>query len=89
MQFSEQVIEVLKWVGIVFLAGFIGYFGRYLSMVIIERLHKKKAKQSLITESSKKNTDRKQDIPKKDGLKIEKKRLKAAQKAKKKKDSSG
>ncbi|MEJ2740290.1 MAG: hypothetical protein P8105_10785 [Dehalococcoidia bacterium] len=42
MQFSEQVIEALKWVGIVFLAGFIGYFGRHLSMILIERLRRKK-----------------------------------------------
>jgi hypothetical protein len=38
MHFSDQVIEAFKWVGIVFLAGFIGYFGRYLGIIIIERL---------------------------------------------------
>ena len=39
-------LDILKWVGIVFAAGFIGYFGRYLSMLIIDRLHKKKSKQT-------------------------------------------
>ena len=36
-----QAIEILKWIGIVLAAGFIGYFGRYLAMLIIERVHKK------------------------------------------------
>ncbi len=38
-----DLIEILKWVGIVLAAGFVGYFGRYLAMMIIERIHKKKA----------------------------------------------
>ena len=39
-------IDILKWVGIVLAAGFIGYFGRYLAMLIIERVHKKKAPET-------------------------------------------
>ncbi len=36
-------MEILKWIGIVLAAGFIGYFGRYLAMQIIEKAHKKKS----------------------------------------------
>jgi len=39
----DTVIEVLKWIGIVLAAGFVGYFGRYLAMQIIDRMQKRKA----------------------------------------------
>ena len=39
---NNTAIEVLKWVGIVFAAGFIGYFGRHLAMVLIEKRRRKK-----------------------------------------------
>ncbi len=39
---SIDALEVLKWVGIVLAAGFVGYFGRYLAMLIIDRMRKKK-----------------------------------------------
>ena len=35
-------IDILVWVGVVLAVGFIGYFGRYLSMLIIERLRRRK-----------------------------------------------
>ncbi len=38
-----QPLEILKWIGIVLAAGFVGYFGRYLAMMIIERVHRKKS----------------------------------------------
>jgi len=41
-------LEILKWVGIVLAAGFVGYFGRYLAMIIIERVHKKRALETTI-----------------------------------------
>ena len=41
---GDQVLEIFKWIGIVFAAGLIGYFGRYLAMLIIKRLHKRKPK---------------------------------------------
>ena len=76
-----QPLEILKWVGIVLAAGFVGYFGRYLAMLIIEKLHRRRepapppepektgVAESQIEESR---------------LKLEKKRLKqAAKKAKK------
>ena len=47
-----QPLEILKWVGIVLAAGFIGYFGRYLAMLIIERINKKKLQETAIAEPS-------------------------------------
>lgn len=38
--FSESALEVFKWVGIVFAAGFIGYFGRYLAKRMIAKFRK-------------------------------------------------
>ena len=35
-------LEVGKWVLIVFLAGFIGYFGKRLSQYLIEKFNRKK-----------------------------------------------
>ncbi|MFA5317555.1 MAG: hypothetical protein WC369_09060 [Dehalococcoidales bacterium] len=46
LDFSGGLLNILKWIGIVLAAGFIGYFGRYLGMLIIERLHKKKPEPS-------------------------------------------
>ncbi len=40
---NNNALEALKWVGIVLAAGFVGYFGRYLAMLIIARLRKDKA----------------------------------------------
>ena len=36
-----NLLDILKWIGIVLAAGFVGYFGRYLAMLIIARMHKK------------------------------------------------
>ncbi len=36
---SDQLNNILKWVGIAFAGGFVGYFGRHLSKVIIAKLH--------------------------------------------------
>lgn len=41
-QFGDNALEILKWVGLAFAAGFIGYFGRYLSMFIIDKVKKRK-----------------------------------------------
>jgi hypothetical protein len=37
-----NTIDILKWIGIALAAGFIGYFGRYLAMLIIDRVRGKK-----------------------------------------------
>ena len=39
----DTFLEVLKWIGIVLAAGFVGYFGRYLAMLIIDKMRKEKA----------------------------------------------
>ena len=44
-------LEILKWVGIVLAAGFVGYFGRYLAKMIIERVHRKKEQEATATVS--------------------------------------
>ena len=46
MQSRDLTLEILKWIGLAFAAGFIGYFGRYLSMAIIEKLKKRKQSTS-------------------------------------------
>ena len=77
-----------KWVLIVFAAGFIGYFGRYLSMLILERIHKKEKKE--IDEEVDRYLKEKQqpqptneassEAAEKYKYKLEKKRLKAEKK---------
>ena len=42
-------MEILKWIGIVLAAGFVGYFGRYLAMMIIERVHRKEEQETAAT----------------------------------------
>lgn len=79
-----DVIEVLKWVGIVLAAGFVGYFGRYLAMLIIERVHKKKAERATVVQTPSPETV--QLEIEKEKAKIEKKKAKAeAKRAKKEK----
>lgn len=41
-----MALEVLKWIGLVLAAGFIGYIGRYLAGQIIDRIHKKRAERA-------------------------------------------
>lgn len=33
-------LEILKWIGIVLAAGFVGYFGRYLAMFFIDKMRR-------------------------------------------------
>jgi hypothetical protein len=85
IQTGSQFVEILKWVGIVFAAGFIGYFGRYLSMMIIERIQKKKeSKPGSPPEEKQTITTIESDTAEKDRLKLEKKRLKLEKKRDKK-----
>ena len=44
-------LDILKWIGIVLAAGFVGYFGRYLAKMIIERVHRKKEQETIATTS--------------------------------------
>jgi hypothetical protein len=74
-------MDVLKWIALVFVAGFIGYFGKYLAKFLIGRVHKRKAEGSLIAQPA----EDKQD---KSDYKHEKKRLKLEMKRQKKKGNS-
>ena len=84
-----QPTEILKWVGIVLAAGFVGYFGRYLAIVIIERTRRKQAEQE--PTAAKDSAGNRHDSHGEAELKVEKKRAKAEVKRSKKqeKEASG
>ena len=74
----DTVILILKWVGLAFVAGLIGYFGKFLGQRIISRFSKNKEKTK-INESPPT-----QSLPgEKLDYKLEKKRLKLEKKIKK------
>jgi hypothetical protein len=79
-----DILEILKWVGVVLAAGFIGYFGRYLAMLIIERIHKKKAQETRTAAAPTAPESVQLEIEK-EKAKIEKKKAKAETKRAKKK----
>ena len=80
-----QPLEILKWIGIVFAAGFIGYFGRYLSMIILGKIHAKKPKLSPEAKDKEETSVSTQDKgPEERDLKLEKKRIKLEKKKAKK-----
>jgi hypothetical protein len=85
IQGDNLLLEILKWVGIVFAAGFVGYFGRYLAMLIIDRVRKKRAQQ--ITAEPTQETSTSQDTRLEESrLKLEKKKAKAKVKRAKKEE---
>ncbi len=73
IQGDNLALEILKWVGIVFAAGFIGYFGRYLSMLIVARIHKKKLDDTSSVVSV-------EEVPASSDIRIESTRLKVEKK---------
>ena len=72
IQGDNQTFEILKWVGVAFAAGFIGYFGRHLARHLIERARKPKP-QPPPTEPAK-------DIPASPDIRLEEARLKIEKK---------
>jgi len=90
----DILLEVLKWVLIVLFAGFIGQFGKSISLHIINYFKRRKAKHTstepdLAKEPQVATTESSEAIIKKGGkekqqLKADKKFLKAQLKAKKK-----
>ena len=80
----DTVLEVLKWVGIVLAAGFIGYFGRYLAMLIIERMRRRRAGETPAVEPVKEASASQESRLAESQLKVEKKRAKAEAKRAKK-----
>ena len=88
MNSNNIALEIFKWIGIVFAAGFIGYFGRYLSILIIERVRKKRTEQLPAAKSVEASTGEaplsQVDQVEIERLKLEKKRLKLEKKKAKK-----
>jgi hypothetical protein len=78
-----DILDVLKWVGIVFAAGFIGYFGRYLGKIIIARLHKRESEGLPLAQPAKETTSELNHEIEKDKLKLEKKKMKLEKKKQK------
>jgi len=78
-----QPLVILKWIGIALAAGFVGYFGRYPAMLIMEKIRKKKTQAGAVGSENKatSNNDYKLEESR---LKLEKKKAKQeAKKAKK------
>jgi len=81
---KETLLSILKWVLIVFAAGFVGYFGRHLSKIIIglfSKESKSKTKREMKDEDYEEKLEKKKS---KNKYKLEKKRLKNEQKKAKK-----
>ena len=70
-------MDVFKWVALVFVAGFIGYFGKYLAKILIGRLHESRVERSSVSQSAEDNKST-------SDYKVEKKRLKLEMKRQKK-----
>ena len=79
-----QPVEILKWIGIVLAAGFVGYFGRYLAMVIIDRLRKRDHQADAVQGTTTKDHRQQTSLNLEIYHKIEKKKEKAAAKRAKK-----
>ncbi len=78
-----EPVEAAKWILVIFIAGFIGYFGKYLSKLVIARLHKKKPAEKPVEEKPQKSKDEIDYDLEKKRLKLEKKRIKAQKKGSK------
>ena len=78
----DTVISILKWIGLAFAAGLIGYFGKFLGQRIISRFSKNKASMEC-----KETPPPQSSLPnEKPDYKLEKKRLKQEKKRKKKQE---
>lgn len=42
MSYQDTVAEILKWAALVFAAGFIGFFGKYLGRLLLDRFRRGK-----------------------------------------------
>lgn len=80
--------DVITWVAGVFLAGFIGFFGKYLGKILIERIHARRLDGMVETPSDPNEKKVKEEYDaEKQRLKLEKKRIKLVKKQNKKQDS--
>ncbi|MBA7690132.1 hypothetical protein ES703_98656 [subsurface metagenome] len=73
IQGDNLALEILKWVGIALAAGFIGYFGRYLAMRIIDRMRKRRLQPTPPAEPTK-------EVPASPDIRLEEARLKLEKK---------
>ncbi len=81
---DNPAIDVLKWIVVALGAGFIGYFGRYLAMILIDRARRKKTDTTAAVEPSGETPASPEERLAQTQLKLGKKRAKAgAKKAKK------
>jgi hypothetical protein len=71
-------MDVLKWAAVVFAAGFIGYFGKYLGKLLIEKLRGDKLEETSAPQPIGKGTNDYDHKLEKKRLKLEKKRVKKA-----------
>jgi len=81
---DSQLVNILKWVALAFAAGFVGYFGRYLGMFIIERVRRRKTGSTVSSAPEPAAAPDRQDTVETSRLKAEKKRAKAEAKIAKK-----
>jgi len=84
---NNMMVEALKWIVLVLVAGFIGYFGRYAAMQIIDKYRR--------NNSGNGSSEKPQGMSGADGdkiseaqIKLEKKRAKNESKRLKKKDKT-
>lgn len=59
----DIILEVLKWVIVILIAGFIGQFGKSLSLQVIDYYRKKKEKSSPPAPSLTKGTEKAVSLP--------------------------
>lgn len=76
MDDTFPLMDVLTWVAVVFAAGFIGYFGRYLGKLIIQKIHKGETEEAPMTQSTESRADEEDYKLEKTRLKLEKKKRK-------------
>lgn len=62
----DIVLEVLQWTLLLLIAGFIGQFGKSLSLHLIDYYKKRKQRVSLLSPAMKKQTERDLSLPLKD-----------------------
>jgi len=67
---------ILKWTLVVFAAGFVGYFGKYLSKLLIERFRRGKAQGISVLQPAETKTSQYDYKSEKKRLKVEKKKAK-------------
>lgn len=82
----DILFSILKWIGLVFAAGFIGYFGKYLGKIIVKKFGKEVVPSPTVKSTTAEPGAPENKIKDKQAFKLEKKRLKSAEK-KQKKDS--